>query len=76
MVIKDDKRYYRRDLEKYLKWLKLPHSHPTIIKYENDGVIPKMDRLDIGNGRSNPRYYTGKQIKKIAQKIREFENKK
>lgn len=63
-----DKLYYRSDLEKYLKKQGLPHSHPTIIRYEKAGIIPSP-RNQIQTQKS--RVYTWEEILEIGKILKD-----
>ena len=66
MALQDDKLYFKRDLQIYLRSLGIPFSYPTIIKYEKLGVIPSP-RLTIEGFENRWRLYTGKEIRDIAE---------
>lgn len=68
MEIDENRFYYKRDLIAYLKSQDLPHSQPTIIKYEKLGIIPSPRNSSSSN---NWRLYTGKELKDIANSLRE-----
>ena len=73
MELDDEKIYLKKDLVSYLKSKNLPHSYPTILRYEKRGVIPspRMNTkgMDYLNFTSDWRVYTGKTIKMIAEDI-------
>ena len=73
MKLDDEKIYLKQDLVKYLEFRGLPHSYPTILRYEKRGVIPSP-RMNIKGTEyleftNKWRVYTGKTIKDIADLI-------
>ena len=64
-----DKLYRRPALEKYLEENGLPHSHPTIIKYEKRGIIPSP-RQQFDDTKYPPRAYTWDEIVQIGEILR------
>lgn len=64
-VPEDDKLYFKKDLLRYLKQKGLPHSKPTLLKYERMGIVPSPRRR-IEGFKLAWRVYTGAMIKEIA----------
>ena len=59
-------RYSSRYLQKALKEAGLAHSQPSIIRYENQGIIP------IHKSPGGIRQYTQEQIEGIVNTLEEF----
>lgn len=70
-IPEDDKLYFKKDLLRFLKQQGLPHSKPTLIKYEKMGVIPSPRRR-IEGFKLAWRIYTGATIKEIASILRKM----
>lgn len=71
--IKEDKFYFKKVLLDALRSEKLPHSKPTFLKNEAEGIIPMADILVVNpwKGKEPYRVYNGKTIKKIVEILRE-----
>ena len=52
----------------------LPHTKPTLIKYEKEGIIPIPERIEYGNKKH--RIYTPELIKISVEKIKKYWAKK
>jgi hypothetical protein len=69
-VPEDNKLYFKKDLLTYLEQQGLPHTKPTLLRYERLGIIPSPRRRIEGFERAW-RVYTGLQIKEISNILKE-----
>lgn len=70
MELEDNKLYLKKTLLAHLKLNGLPHSYPTLLKYERSGEIPSP-RNTINSWRA----YTGIEIKEITEIFRRIYGK-
>ncbi len=57
------------DLLKALREARLPFSYKTMLKYEADGIIPRMGKP------GEIRYFTDKEIKSIVNKVKNYKHR-
>ena len=63
--------YFSKTLLDYLKSKNLPHSKPSLIRYENEGII-QSPRTQVGSGKYSWRVYTGEEIEQIAEDLKNY----
>lgn len=71
MRLSKNKIYFRKDLQAYLKFKKLPSSRDRIVHYEKLGIIDRPKK-DVSGMEGGWRIYSREEIIKIAKQIKSY----